>query len=109
MRHRPADGARNPAEMAAKQGSATDRSDLLSLAWLFADELHGVFKVNVRTLVVKIISRLFSNLAATLWFSKHDHVVHAALSRTAHRPWPLPHSAWRMRQRWCDLLFAHWP
>ena len=26
-----------------------------------------------------------------------------------HRPWPLPAGPWRWRQRWCDLLFAHWP
>ena len=28
---------------------------------------------------------------------------------TAHRPWPLPSGPWIMRQRWHDLLFAHWP
>jgi uncharacterized protein YqjF (DUF2071 family) len=27
----------------------------------------------------------------------------------AHRPWPMPHSPWVMRQTWHDLLFAHWP
>jgi uncharacterized protein YqjF (DUF2071 family) len=26
-----------------------------------------------------------------------------------HRPWPLPARPWVMRQRWHDLLFAHWP
>jgi hypothetical protein len=26
-----------------------------------------------------------------------------------HRPWPIPHSPWRMFQSWRDLLFAHWP
>lgn len=26
-----------------------------------------------------------------------------------HRPWAMPESPWIMRQRWCDLLFAHWP
>ena len=35
--------------------------------------------------------------------------MHHALSRTDHRPWPLPSRAWRWRQSWCDLLFAHWP
>jgi uncharacterized protein len=25
-----------------------------------------------------------------------------------HRPWPLPRTPWVMRQRWEDLLFAHW-
>lgn len=30
------------------------------------------------------------------------------LSRTAHRPWPLPAGPWVMRQNWHDLLFAHW-
>jgi uncharacterized protein YqjF (DUF2071 family) len=28
---------------------------------------------------------------------------------TAHRPWPMPQRAWRLRQRWSRLLFAHWP
>jgi uncharacterized protein YqjF (DUF2071 family) len=31
------------------------------------------------------------------------------LAVTAHRPWPLPTRPWRLRQRWNDLLFAHWP
>ena len=31
------------------------------------------------------------------------------LLETAHRPYPLPGRPWRMRQRWNDLLFAHWP
>ena len=31
------------------------------------------------------------------------------LLQTAHRPYPLPHRPWRMRQRWNNLLFAHWP
>jgi uncharacterized protein YqjF (DUF2071 family) len=31
-----------------------------------------------------------------------------ALSRTAHRPWPLPERSWVMTQSWHDLLFAHW-
>jgi uncharacterized protein YqjF (DUF2071 family) len=35
--------------------------------------------------------------------------MHPALAETAHRPWPLPEEPWRWRQRWCDLLFAHWP
>jgi hypothetical protein len=30
------------------------------------------------------------------------------LKHTAHRPWPLPRSAWIMTQEWHDLLFAHW-
>jgi len=30
------------------------------------------------------------------------------LATTAHRPYPLPRGAWRLRQRWNDLLFAHW-
>jgi uncharacterized protein YqjF (DUF2071 family) len=33
----------------------------------------------------------------------------AILSQTAHRPYPLPAGPWVMRQRWNDLLFAHWP
>ncbi|PIQ25578.1 hypothetical protein COW36_21280 [bacterium (Candidatus Blackallbacteria) CG17_big_fil_post_rev_8_21_14_2_50_48_46] len=33
----------------------------------------------------------------------------AFLQQVNHRPWPLPQSPWIMHQRWCDLLFAHWP
>ncbi len=33
----------------------------------------------------------------------------AVLLSTAHRPFPLPDTPWVMRQRWNDLLFAHWP
>lgn len=32
-----------------------------------------------------------------------------ALTRTSHRPWPIPASPWVMAQCWHDLLFAHWP
>lgn len=38
-----------------------------------------------------------------------DRAVAAALSMTAHRPWPMPQGAWVMYQRWERLLFAHWP
>jgi uncharacterized protein YqjF (DUF2071 family) len=31
------------------------------------------------------------------------------LQDIAHRPWPMPQSAWIMTQTWHDLLFAHWP
>lgn len=31
------------------------------------------------------------------------------LKHTAHRPWPLPRGPWIMKQKWHDLLFAHWP
>jgi len=31
------------------------------------------------------------------------------LSDVAHRPWPVPRSAWVLTQTWHDLLFAHWP
>ena len=31
------------------------------------------------------------------------------MQQQAHRPWPLPTGPWIMRQRWSDLLFAHWP
>jgi uncharacterized protein YqjF (DUF2071 family) len=34
---------------------------------------------------------------------------HAILKATAHRPWPMPQSAWVLTQTWHDLLFAHWP
>jgi len=34
---------------------------------------------------------------------------HVALSRQDHRPWAIPERAWKWRQSWCDLLFAHWP
>lgn len=27
----------------------------------------------------------------------------------SHRPWPPPGKPWRIRMRWHDLLFAHWP
>jgi uncharacterized protein len=30
------------------------------------------------------------------------------LDEVAHRPWPMPDSAWLMTQTWNDLLFAHW-
>jgi uncharacterized protein len=32
----------------------------------------------------------------------------AAVSRTEHRPWPLPERPWTIGQTWDDLLFAHW-
>jgi uncharacterized protein YqjF (DUF2071 family) len=32
----------------------------------------------------------------------------AILTKTAHRPWPMPSSPWVMTQTWNDLLFAHW-
>ena len=35
--------------------------------------------------------------------------MHAALTQTDHRPWPIPSRAWSWRQSWKDLLFAHWP
>jgi len=31
------------------------------------------------------------------------------LKHVAHRPWPLPRGPWIMKQKWHDLLFAHWP
>lgn len=31
------------------------------------------------------------------------------LKHTAHRPWPLPRGPWIIKQKWHDLLFAHWP
>jgi uncharacterized protein YqjF (DUF2071 family) len=31
------------------------------------------------------------------------------LASTDHRPYPLPKGPWRLRQRWNDLLFCHWP
>jgi hypothetical protein len=30
------------------------------------------------------------------------------VTRTAHRPWPLPETPWLMTQTWHRLLFAHW-
>ena len=35
--------------------------------------------------------------------------MHPSLAQTDHRPWPLPASRWTWRQRWHNLLFAHWP
>jgi uncharacterized protein len=31
------------------------------------------------------------------------------LSRTEHRPYPLPKGPWALFMRWHDLLFMHWP
>jgi uncharacterized protein YqjF (DUF2071 family) len=31
------------------------------------------------------------------------------LKANEHRPYPLPEGPWVMRQRWSNLLFAHWP
>jgi hypothetical protein len=31
------------------------------------------------------------------------------LVRTSQKPRPLPSGRWLMKQRWNDLLFAHWP
>lgn len=33
----------------------------------------------------------------------------SALRAIEHRPYSLPAGPWRLRQRWNDLLFAHWP
>jgi uncharacterized protein len=35
--------------------------------------------------------------------------MHPALASVSHRPWAQPSGAWRWRQQWRDLLFAHWP
>jgi uncharacterized protein YqjF (DUF2071 family) len=35
--------------------------------------------------------------------------MHEMLENTSHRPWPLPKLPWIMKQKWHDLLFAHWP
>ena len=32
----------------------------------------------------------------------------AIVTRTAHRPWPMPETPWLMTQTWHWLLFAHW-
>lgn len=37
-----------------------------------------------------------------------EHGVRDLLAATSHRPWPLSRRPWIMRQRWHDLLFAHW-
>jgi uncharacterized protein len=34
--------------------------------------------------------------------------MHPSLSKTDHRPWPLPSGEWRWRQSWNDLLFVHY-
>jgi hypothetical protein len=34
--------------------------------------------------------------------------MHAALTKTDHRPWPLPPAAWSWRQSWNNLLFVHY-
>jgi uncharacterized protein YqjF (DUF2071 family) len=38
-----------------------------------------------------------------------DFPTDVVISRTAHRPWPMPDEPWIMTQTWNDLLFAHWP
>jgi uncharacterized protein len=35
--------------------------------------------------------------------------MHPLLLETAHRPIPMPTTSWSMKQKWHDLLFAHWP
>ncbi|HEV7300967.1 MAG TPA: DUF2071 domain-containing protein [Tepidisphaeraceae bacterium] len=35
--------------------------------------------------------------------------MHPSLQHLDHRPWALPVKPWDFRQRWMDLLFAHWP
>jgi uncharacterized protein YqjF (DUF2071 family) len=40
---------------------------------------------------------------------KQNDFDYSFLEQTAHRPWPMPQSAWIMTQSWHDLLFAHWP
>jgi uncharacterized protein YqjF (DUF2071 family) len=35
--------------------------------------------------------------------------MHPLLLETAHRPIPMPTTPWSMKQKWHDLLFAHWP
>jgi uncharacterized protein YqjF (DUF2071 family) len=35
--------------------------------------------------------------------------LNSILATTVHRPYPLPSGPWRLRQRWNDLLFCHWP
>lgn len=35
--------------------------------------------------------------------------MHPLLLQTGHRPIPMPTAQWIMKQRWHDLLFAHWP
>jgi len=35
--------------------------------------------------------------------------MHPLLLETAHRPIAMPTAPWSMKQKWHDLLFAHWP
>jgi uncharacterized protein YqjF (DUF2071 family) len=35
--------------------------------------------------------------------------MHPLLLETAHRPIPMPSAPWAIKQRWHDMLFAHWP
>jgi uncharacterized protein YqjF (DUF2071 family) len=51
------------------------------------------------------LTRLLTAMTAP---PQHDFN-HAILQETAHRPWPMPQSAWMMTQTWHDLLLAHWP
>jgi uncharacterized protein YqjF (DUF2071 family) len=36
-------------------------------------------------------------------------MAYPAFARSDHRPFPMPTRRWSWRQRWLDLLFAHWP
>ena len=38
-----------------------------------------------------------------------DHADDSVTATVKHRPFPIPDRPWTMRQRWNDLLFAHWP
>jgi len=38
-----------------------------------------------------------------------SNIPRAAVTRVDHRPWPIPTGPWILRQRWFNLLFAHWP
>ena len=37
-----------------------------------------------------------------------DHFDRSIVSKTEHRPWPMPTAPWLMTQTWHNLLFAHW-
>ena len=45
----------------------------------------------------------------TIFSKLFTEVEEKLLSKTDHRPWPLPSRPWVMAMRWHDLLFLHWP
>ncbi len=60
-------------------------------------------------MVAQVADRRAARQATGSRFRQDDDEHAAILLSTGHRPEPLPGGPWVMRQRWNDLLFAHWP